>query len=174
MCLPTCLTNFTNFGGCCGTKEKSFDPNYIVTLYGEDQIPELVARTRQKPPCTKLELIARYSCHHIFDHALNGFCTRMTKEEVEAIRQEPTVKWVEEDIRVETCVETMPTGVAYIKSPQAQAEGYLGTGANVVVIDTGIDLTHPDLQGNINLTLSRTLVSNNPQGGQDNHGHGTH
>jgi subtilisin family serine protease len=45
----------------------------------------------------------------------------------------------------------------------------------VVVIDTGIDFTHPDLQGNLDIGDSLTCMNNTcVPGGEDECGHGTH
>jgi len=45
----------------------------------------------------------------------------------------------------------------------------------VVVIDTGIDFTQPDLQGNLDSADSRTCMNNScSPGGADDFGHGTH
>jgi subtilisin family serine protease len=45
----------------------------------------------------------------------------------------------------------------------------------VVVIDTGIDFTHPDLQGNLDSADSLTCMNNScSPGGADDFGHGTH
>ncbi|MFI7132334.1 S8 family serine peptidase [Nonomuraea sp. NPDC050153] len=65
-----------------------------------------------------------------------------------------------------------------IGAPTAWAAGYDGTGATVGVIDSGIDLAHPDLQGKI--VAARSFVpAGRPGGGNpdevtDRHGHGTH
>ncbi|HPI16939.1 MAG TPA: S8 family serine peptidase [Mesotoga sp.] len=40
-------------------------------------------------------------------------------------------------------------GIKKVRAPQAWAAGYDGTGIIVAVLDTGIDSTHPDLQGQI-------------------------
>lgn len=40
-------------------------------------------------------------------------------------------------------------GVDLIKAPEVWARGYTGQGVTVAVIDSGVDITHPDLQSNI-------------------------
>jgi len=50
--------------------------------------------------------------------------------------------------------------------------GYTGEGVRVAVLDTGIDLAHPDLVSNINYDLSRSFVPSEPTV-DDGHGHGT-
>jgi lantibiotic leader peptide-processing serine protease len=45
-----------------------------------------------------------------------------------------------------------------IDATEAWAEGYRGTGARVAVLDTGIDIQHPDLAPNLNLALSTSFI----------------
>src|SRR5713101_1629987 len=63
--------------------------------------------------------------------------------------------------------QTLPTGVNRINGEKKATPG---VGVNVAVIDTGIDLTHPDLQANIvggkNCSTGRSF--------NDGNGHGTH
>ena len=60
--------------------------------------------------------------------------------------------------------------VPQIGAPQAWAAGFTGAGVDVAVLDTGIDSTHPDLQGKVvaenNFTTDPTAA--------DGNGHGTH
>jgi lantibiotic leader peptide-processing serine protease len=49
-------------------------------------------------------------------------------------------------------------GHTAIDAPGAWNAGYRGAGARVAVLDTGFDLTHPDLAPNINLELSANFV----------------
>jgi subtilisin family serine protease len=61
--------------------------------------------------------------------------------------------------------------VAQISAPRAWAAGFDGTGVRVGVLDTGIDLTHPDLAGKV--VDSASFVAHEPDV-VDHHGHGTH
>ncbi len=50
----------------------------------------------------------------------------------------------------------------------------LGNAAVIVaIVDTGIDLDHPDLVANVDITIDYDFV-NNDEDAQDDHGHGTH
>ncbi|MET9626490.1 S8 family serine peptidase [Lentzea sp. NPDC006480] len=65
---------------------------------------------------------------------------------------------------------TLDRSAAQIGAPQAWQQGFTGAGTTVAVLDTGIDVTHPDLQGAVveekNFTPAATT--------DDKFGHGTH
>ncbi|WP_349427174.1 S8 family serine peptidase [Microbacterium sp. LWS13-1.2] len=67
---------------------------------------------------------------------------------------------------------TLDSSVPYIDAPAAWAQGYTGEGVTVAVLDTGIDDTHPDLQGHI-LDGSTSFVPGE-EVASDPNGHGTH
>lgn len=122
------------------------------------------------------KLARAHNASHTYNSVFQGFSASLTRQAVKALKQNPNVLSVEIDFSVELVGEVLPDGVDRIDAENAHTSGEFGTGANVAVIDTGIDLDHPDLAGNVNLTLSRTFVSrgNTTSGGDDDHGHGSH
>lgn len=69
-----------------------------------------------------------------------------------------------------TLAQTMDWGLTFAGVPEAWKRGR-GQGVTVAVLDTGIDETHPDLDGQIAGTQDFTR---SPFGSRDKQGHGTH
>jgi subtilisin family serine protease len=64
-------------------------------------------------------------------------------------------------------------GMDAIDAPEAWNAGYTGEGARVFILDSGIDIERPDLEPNINFSLS-TSFNPNEDYIDDLNGHGTH
>ncbi len=114
----------------------------------------------------------------LYTHALRGFAFRGSDAAVEALRRNKQVRTVVADGPV-SIADTIPTGVSRIRAshatetePTAYKLGFTGHGVKVAILDTGIDLTHPDLVPNLDLALGRNCITSGPP--QDGHGHGTH
>jgi serine protease len=67
-------------------------------------------------------------------------------------------------------------GLTQIKAPAAWARGDRGAGATIAIVDTGVDLSHPDLAANIAPGVDLTPAADQGAcaGPQDENGHGTH
>lgn len=129
--------------------------------------------------------ISSSSITYIYKKAVVGFAGYLTPEQVERLSKLPEVLVVEKD----QLVALPPTEVVEddpkSETPLAQTTpwgitavgGYVDC-SNITriawIVDTGIDLDHPDL--NVNTTLSRTFVRSgrDSRNADDNNGHGTH
>lgn len=89
------------------------------------------------------------------------------KNKVEVLQQSPGVRRVESDVIVWALDQTLPWGVDRIDAELVHPANN-GTGVKVAVLDTGIDLDHPDLQ----VAGQATFVAGTTTADDDN-GHGT-
>src|SRR5437016_11601855 len=113
------------------------------------------------------------AARHQFKHALNGFAGHIPEGRLNALQNDPRVEFIEPDIEMNALSQTVPTGIRRIGadvSPAARIDGIdERVNADIAIIDTGIDLAHPDL----NVYRNVTFVSGTTSGNDDN-GHGTH
>jgi subtilisin family serine protease len=109
----------------------------------------------------------------IFDSAIYGFTARVPNQQViDALAKDPRVAYVEQDQQVQAFFDTLPNGINRIDGDLSPARSGDGTGsvnADIAILDTGIDFSHPDL----NIYAQKTFVSGTSSANDDN-GHGTH
>jgi len=109
---------------------------------------------------------------HIYDNALGGFAIKVPNEKaLEAIMKFPEVDYVEPDIKVKAFAQSLPTGIDRVDADLSSTKSGDGSGTvnvDIAILDTGIDLSHPDL----NIYSQVTFVSGTSSGNDDN-GHGT-
>src|SRR5215203_5366033 len=89
----------------------------------------------------------------VYEHAIHGFQLKGSARAADALRRDPRVLSVEAD-RAVTLTETVPFGIQRIDAfivggGDAYAAKFRGNGARIAVIDTGIDLDHPDIKASI-------------------------
>lgn len=118
----------------------------------------------------------------VYRHALPGMTVRGSLGHINELREESEVLFVSEDHPVRATArpdnpgkpdkgavstQNVPSGIMRIGAAEAASRG---AGIQVAVLDTGIDVKHPDLAGNVlggyNCVGERRFV--------DDNGHGTH
>jgi subtilisin len=84
---------------------------------------------------------------------------RMPRAAADALGNNPNIRYVEENGTMEALGETQPYGIDRVDADVTRANGDTGAGADIAIIDTGIDSDHPDLQANIGAGKSFTTCS---------------
>lgn len=123
---------------------------------------------------------------------VNVVFAEATAEVIREIAPRPDVAFVYKEFKVAIdLMETVPEiqeqawdNVGFVQAPQAWAEGYRGQGIKVAVTDTGVDITHPELDGAmggsppyyegywVEFDSNGNVVPGSTP--HDTHGHGTH
>ena len=136
---------------------------YIVVL--KDTAPD--ARALARAHAGRLGATVR----HVYRHALAGYSAALTAEQAAALRADPAVAAVVPDLPVHALAQTLPTGINRIDgelSSTASGDGAGSVDVDIAIIDTGIDVDHPDLNvvGGTSCTGGSSF--------DDDNGHGTH
>ena len=147
---------------------------YIVVLRDDVGDPRAVANALARAHGLGLGLV--------YSSALKGFSARVPGRALDALARDPRVDYIEADQWVQTFAQTVPTGIQRIfadANPNITIDGIddVRIDVDIAVIDTGIDLDHPDL----NVVGSTDCARGGPFGGNcndgdgnDGNGHGTH
>ncbi len=113
----------------------------------------------------------------VYSFAIEGFSAKLSPDEVAELKNDKRVKYITQDRMIalkrpkppvdpdpEPTGQTIPWGITRVGGSGD------GTGTTAWVIDSGIDLDHPDLNVDVSRSISFT-GDNNPD---DGNGHGTH
>jgi subtilisin len=110
----------------------------------------------------------------VYTHVFRGFAGKMSPQAAQALTKNPFVKSVEPDRMVKAIAQSLPTGIDRIDAEGVA--GNLSVDVDIAIIDSGIDLDHPDLNV-VSGVDCRRLDRKTGQckvGGDDDNGHGTH
>ena len=111
---------------------------------------------------------------HVYSHALRGYSAMLTEAAAKRLAADPRVASVSPDRTVSIDAQTLPTGINRVDaelSPTARINGVdERVNVDVAVIDTGVDLDHPDL----NVFTAGALNCSTGRSADDGNGHGTH
>jgi subtilisin len=114
----------------------------------------------------------------VYRHAVRGFSVNVPAAGAAGIARSPHVAYVEADQAFSVSAQTVPTGVRRVFAPGNANLDIDGVDderidVDVAVIDTGIDLDHPELNV-VGSTNCVNISASCGSGGDDGNGHGTH
>lgn len=139
--------------------------SYIIVLKSSVSDPNVVAS----------EWASRHTLTktHTYRRVFKGFSAKCSAEHLTMLRADSRVQHISEDKKVSFTAQTLPTGVDRVNTDRNATAAIGADGgdvnADIAILDTGIDLDHPDLHvfKNVDFTDDGSL-------GNDRNGHGTH
>lgn len=117
----------------------------------------------------------------VYHTAIKGFSAKLNPMQLDKLKKFPDVSFIEEDKVVSLgplivgssatqAVQTIPYGIARVGwDPSVN-----GIDKVAWIIDTGIDLIHPDLNVDVSRSISFLFRGRNAKSPNDENGHGTH
>ncbi len=151
----------------------------LAKLKGYEKKKEAVKSTSAK--ILKRAGISGIEAEHLYSTALQGFSVKIPPGQLKKLQDDPSVKYVEED-QVVTLILPNEKIKGKPSPPQPQSQSIPwgitrvgtanGTGKTAWIIDSGIDLNHPDL--NVDVARSMTVFTGKRSSPDDENGHGTH
>lgn len=152
---------------------------YIVVLKAKPEGKGMPAAVRDKVVALLIKNGANAAAiDHIYSAALEGFSGSLNATQLQRLASDPNVAYIEAD--QEIFINQKSTGVTSAQPAQEIPWGITriggatdGTGKTAWIIDSGIDLTHPDL--NVDATRGFSAFNTGKDAGfNDGNGHGTH
>ncbi|MEF8884490.1 MAG: S8 family serine peptidase [Haloarculaceae archaeon] len=123
------------------------------------------------------------SVHRVldFDDIGQAVAGQFSENALEGLEKNPNVRYTETDGQMHAVAQTLPWGIDRVDAEKVHADGETGGdntdgegGADIAIIDTGIDDDHPDLQANVGAGKAyvdcRGSNCNYPWSDDDNHG----
>jgi subtilisin len=166
-----------------GAAAKVIPGQYIVVLKDGASQSQVVADHRRKDDAHVLLT---------FGHSLKGYAAKLSPSALEKVKADPRVDYVSPDYEGKPIQgkpvpppppppagQSLPTGIDRIDADLSSAlsgDGQGTTDVDVAVVDTGIDLTHPDLNVQPIAPINCVSPTDPYYDGTNNdgYGHGTH
>ena len=156
----------------CNIAAAQIIPGRYIVVFRDDVVDSPVAAAA----------IARangLALDHTYSFALKGFAAAIPKARLNVVAKDQRVAYIEPDLEVHICQQTLPTGIDRIDADlnaTAKIDGIdERVDVDVAIIDTGIDGDHPDLNvvGGVNFAPNPGGKVK-PDKWDDGYGHGTH
>jgi len=142
--------------------------NLVLAESPPDGTVDVLVNFYQPPGRAETELIKSLGGNaKIAFHIVPTIAATLPSSALDKLRDNPKVKSIEPDSTVSILAEVLPWGVDRVDAELVHPTNK-GTGVKVAVLDTGIDLDHPDLAVAGNVTFVPDTIN-----GDDDNGHGT-
>lgn len=138
---------------------------YIVVLRDHVSNPEAAAN--------RMSRRHRFKLRHVYRRALKGYAARIQASILPRLKRDPDVAFIEPDRLVYALDQQLPTGIDRIQGELNSTAVSNPVDVDIAIIDTGIDLDHPDLNVVESIDCAGFMNGCLP-GGNDGHGHGSH
>lgn len=148
--------------------DNQINDRYIVVYKNSVQDPE----TKTKNIRNKRGIKSGF----VYKHAIKGFSARLKKAELEALKADSDIAFIEPDYKQHAYAQYVPTGISRIMANTVYSDN---SNVDVAIIDSGIDIDHPDLNvaGGVRFYSQEEgedIVSYSDTNYDDELGHGTH
>lgn len=169
------------------TSGRAIPSKYIIVLKDDNSVLGDNVKSRGRAlGLLKRNTAAESNLGFVYSKAIQGFSATLSPAIAAKLAKDPDVKYIEPDMEINLgpiTIEARPSkGGGGTITPPAQTTPWGigaiggagdGTGKKAWIIDTGIDLTHPDLL--VNRTLGFTAFTSGKDANfNDGNGHGTH